>query len=75
VQRDPSTLSISFSSYINESKQQYYKAYFNHVYNQICLDETTLDTTRFFQQLLDAGKITAKETDLWNVVLSDYGTD
>jgi len=28
-----------------------------------------------FQQLLHAGKITAKETDLWNFILSVYDTD
>jgi len=92
-----SALFVPFSSYINESKQRYYKAYsiveenaaisqlidvtpfvayfISNVYNQIRLDEAKTDTLQSFQQLFHAGKITAKETDLWYFVLSAYGTD
>jgi Fic family protein len=87
---------IPFSSYIERSRNQYYKAFtlveenaklsgvvdvtpflvyfIEHVYNMLEDPEARLGTMRAFEQALVSGRITVKERDLWNFVLSAYGT-
>jgi Fic family protein len=91
-----STLFVPFSSFIERSRQSYYKAFtliennlkisgildvtpfiayfiknvYNKLENVLPLPKTTDD----FENALAVGKITAKEKDLWNFVLSAYGT-
>jgi len=91
-----STLFVPFSSFIERSRQSYYKAFtliennltisgildvtpfikyfiknvYNKLENVLPLPKTTDD----FKNALAAGKITAKEKDLWNFVMSAYGT-
>ncbi len=48
--------------------------FIENVYNRLETEKPKSDTFSIFQKLLDEGKITEKERDLWNFVLSAYGT-
>lgn len=91
-----STMFIPFSSYIERSRKDYYRAYsliednakiskviditpflvyfVNDVYNKIDDSLPKADTLDAFSAALDKGLVTAKEKDLWNFVLSAYGS-
>lgn len=47
--------------------------FIENVYNKFSSPLTQQDTLETFRRALDAGKITEKEKDLWNFVLSAYG--
>ena len=41
----------------------------------MCENQTTVDTLALYEETLKSGKITEKEKELWQFVLSFYGTD
>lgn len=45
------------------------------VYDRMTLPPEQKDETQILQRELDAGKVTRKELDLWNHVMSSYGAD
>ena len=47
----------------------------NNVYNKMCENQTTVNTLALYEETLKSGKITEKEKELWQFVLSFYGTD
>ena len=49
--------------------------FINNVYNKMCENQTTVDTLALYEETLKSGKITEKEKELWQFVLSFYGTD
>lgn len=49
--------------------------FIEHVYNHLEAETLPIKTTDQFTKLLEEGKLTEKERDLWNFVLSAYGTD
>lgn len=91
-----SALFVPFSSYIDQSRTHYYKAFtlaeenakisnvmditpfliyfIEHVYNKLDNSMPQPDTLEIFNRALENGKITLKEKELWNFVLSAYGT-
>lgn len=97
VQRGyPSTMFVSFSYHINQSKKQYYNAYklveenaktsgviditpflvyfAENIYHKVEMENgKKVDLIEVFSDALKAGKITEKEKELWNFVLSAYG--
>lgn len=98
VQRGfPSTMFVTFSSYINETRNKYYGAYtlieqnadisniidvtpfltyfVENIYNRLGKMKPESNVIELFRQVLSEGKITAKERDLWNFVLSAYGNN
>lgn len=92
-----SALYVPFSSYINDSRKDYYKAYslieqnanisgmiditpflsyfIENIYNKLSLERSQSDTLQIYKNLLSEGRITEKERDLWNFVLSVYGVN
>lgn len=92
----PSTMFVSFSYYINQSKKQYYNAYklvedntkisgiidvspfliyfAENIYHKIEMENNQKsDLFDIFNDALKTEKITEKEKELWNFVLSAYG--
>lgn len=47
----------------------------NNVYNKMKDGSTSVDTIAVYEEAIKAGKITEKEKQLWQFVLSCYGTD
>ena len=47
----------------------------NDVYNKMSDGSTSVDTIAVYEEALKSGKITEKEKQLWQFVLSCYGTD
>lgn len=90
-----SALFIPFSSFIERSRREYYRAFLlaeenagisglmdvtpflvyftENVYNKIGNSLPQAVTMDLFLKALDEGRITAKEKELWNFVLSAYG--
>ncbi len=48
--------------------------FIKNVYNKMCENQTTVDTLALYEETLKSGKITEKEKELWQFVLSFYGT-
>jgi len=46
----------------------------NNVYNKMCDGATSMNSITIYEEALKAGKITEKEKQLWQFVLSCYGT-
>lgn len=47
----------------------------NSVYNKMTVGSAQTDTIAFYEEALKAGRITEKETQLWQFILSCYGTE
>ena len=92
----PSTMFVSFSYHINQTKTKYYNAYklvednakisgvidvtpflvyfAENIYNKVEAGNSVKpNIIEMFNDALKEGKITNKEKDLWNFVLSAYG--
>jgi hypothetical protein len=46
-----------------------------NVYNKLEQEEMKTDVFELYQSALNTGKITEKETQLWNFVISKYGSN
>lgn len=90
-----STLHLSFSQYIIESKQSYYRAFsqveenykisrrlditpfivyfIENVYNKLENKQEESGVFERYKLLLNEGKITEKEKELWSFVINSYG--
>ena len=49
--------------------------FIENIYNKLRLERSQSDTLQIYKNLLSEGRITEKERDLWNFVLSVYGVN